>query len=113
MNNDPFTGKRVRLAAVEPVQDAKFLVAGSKDTEFIRLQSSEPVHFGEPRQEQEWLEKNAPDSWFFMIRTIDGDECIGSIDLEPTVWSAGNAWVGIGISEREFWGKGMELKPCS
>jgi RimJ/RimL family protein N-acetyltransferase len=44
--------------------------------------------------------------FFFMIRALQDDRIIGEIGLDGVSWSNGNAWVGISIGEKEYWGKG-------
>lgn len=43
---------------------------------------------------------------FFMIQRLEDDRKIGLINLSGFNWLVGNAWVGIGIGERDLWGKG-------
>ena len=42
----------------------------------------------------------------FAIRTLDDDRIIGEIGLDGIRWTHGDCFVGIGLGEREFWGKG-------
>ena len=49
---------------------------------------------------------NKPSLLLFGIRTL-GDDClIGTIDLDGIQWNHSEAFVGIGLGERSFWGKG-------
>jgi RimJ/RimL family protein N-acetyltransferase len=52
------------------------------------------------------VEKNIDDFYGFTIQIIEGADPIGMIDLGGFDWTARNCWVGIGIGEREYWGKG-------
>jgi RimJ/RimL family protein N-acetyltransferase len=42
----------------------------------------------------------------FTIRTLDGDRIIGGIGLDGIRWMHRDCFVGIGLGDREFWGKG-------
>jgi RimJ/RimL family protein N-acetyltransferase len=35
---------------------------------------------------------------------------LGYIELADFDWHSGNAWMGIGIGEREYWGRGFGLE---
>jgi len=41
-----------------------------------------------------------------LIRTLDGDCLIGEIGLDGIKYTHGDAFVGISLGERDFWGKG-------
>jgi RimJ/RimL family protein N-acetyltransferase len=41
-----------------------------------------------------------------MIRTNDGNRLIGFVGLFEIQWHHGDCWVGIGIGEKEDWGRG-------
>jgi RimJ/RimL family protein N-acetyltransferase len=51
-------------------------------------------------------EKDNHDEVIFMIRIREDDHTIGFIGLDGIRWNHGDAYVGIGIGEREFRGKG-------
>ena len=59
---------------------------------------------------KEWFEKQIengfpPKRYFFSVRTLDDDRVIGFLGLWVDLVH-GEAWVGLGIGERELWGKG-------
>lgn len=111
MNKDIYRGEKVRLAAMEPEKDAELLAAWRRDTEYARLLDSDPVRLWSAGQTKEWLEKQQKADAFegieFMIRTLDGDKPIGFVGLDGISWHNGGSFVGIGIGEREQWGKGF------
>jgi RimJ/RimL family protein N-acetyltransferase len=57
---------------------------------------------------QKWIEKHAENegNHAFTIRTLDGDRIIGGIGLDGIRWMHRDCFVGIGLGDREFWGKG-------
>ena len=59
---------------------------------------------------REWVEKQnetgpKPERYSFSVRALDGDKHIGFFVLWLDLIH-NEAWVGIGIGDREFWGKG-------
>ena len=56
--------------------------------------------------EKDLVEKQKNDELFFLIRTLEEDLTIGLIGLDGIQWVRGDAWVGIGLGEREYWGEG-------
>jgi RimJ/RimL family protein N-acetyltransferase len=105
-----FLGKLVRLAADEPETLGKAFARWNRNSEYRRLMDTEPPQMWSAKSIQEWLEKDmekeAPDQCFFTIHTLEGDRLIGFIALSSIRWSQGEAWVGVGIGETEYWGRG-------
>lgn len=107
---DLFRGELVRLVAEEPEVRARAEVRWQRDTEFHRLADLDPAKVVSEKAIKEWIEKQIergfePMRYFFAVRTLKEDKFIGFfgmwIDLVHN-----EAWVGIGIGERDFWGKG-------
>ena len=105
MNDILFSGSQVRLAVFDPEKDAELFVGWNRDSEYSRLLGDAPAYQWTSKQIKEWREKEN-DVFFFVIRTLADDRAIGLIDLSGFDWVARHAWVGIGLGEREFWGKG-------
>ncbi len=105
MNNTIFDGKLVRLTVLDPEKDAELLAKWNRDSEFSRLLNDDAAYMWTPKQVKEWFEKEQK-NYDFIIRTLIDDQPIGFIDLSGFNWSARHAWVGVGLGEREFWGKG-------
>ena len=105
MNNAIFDGKLVRLTIVDPEKDAEFLAKWSHDSEYARLLNDDAANLWSPKQIKEWIEKEK-NIYYFIIRTVSDDQPIGLVDLAGFNWAARHAWVGIGLGERAFWGKG-------
>ena len=105
-----FKGKLVRLAAIDPKEDSKSFSKWSRDSEYKRLLDFAPPRLYSVRASKEWIEKqleaSQSNTYWFAIRALEGDRLLGDIDLAVTTWGSRDAFVGIGIGERDFWGKG-------
>jgi len=110
MMNDLFRGELVRLAAGDPQVMAETFSRWQRDSEYWRLLASEAAFTHSTRVIKAWIEKDfeqdpSPSS-MFLIRTLKDDRLIGEIGLDPMRNGHGDTFVGIGIGEREYWGKG-------
>ena len=99
-----FTGKLVRLAALNPETDAEAIAHWSRDSEYWRLKSPSPARPSRTAAVRQRLEDRGEEA-MLAIRTLADDRFIGQIGLW-TVPPHGDAWVGIHIGEREYWGRG-------
>jgi RimJ/RimL family protein N-acetyltransferase len=106
VNNDIFTGKLVRLVPADLETDCKLLAEWEQDSEYQRLFNSEQAARHSPKQVQAFFEKEIGSMHFFMIQRLEDNHKMGMINLSGFNWLVGNAWVGIGIGERDLWGKG-------
>jgi RimJ/RimL family protein N-acetyltransferase len=108
--DDLFRGKLVHLADDDPETLGKTFSRWTRNSEYRRLLDSEPPSLWSAKNIKDWfekeLEKTAQDSFFFTIHTNDMDKLIGFVALRGVLWNQGDAWVGIGIGEPEYWGKG-------
>jgi RimJ/RimL family protein N-acetyltransferase len=102
-----FTGKLVRLTAYDSEKDAEMMSRWGLNSEFSQLSNSDPAYMWHPKQIKEWLEAHLGELYYFTIRALSDDKVIGNVDLGGVDWAAGNCWVGIGIGEQEYWGKGF------
>jgi RimJ/RimL family protein N-acetyltransferase len=107
---DLFRGELVRLTAEEPDFAAKAGVRWQRDSEFVRLADNNPILFTSEKKMKEWNEKRIekglqPERYGFDVRTLDGDKLIGFFGLYVELTHS-EAWVGIGIGERDYWSKG-------
>jgi len=110
MNNDLFHGNLVRLKAADPQVIAEALARWSRDSEYWRLLASEPSRPFSVKATKDWLEKelykDPPGFYMFLIYTLDGDQLIGEIGFDAIALPHAETFVGIGLGEREYWGKG-------
>jgi RimJ/RimL family protein N-acetyltransferase len=108
--NDIFTGTLVRLSAFDPDEMSKALPRWWRNSEYSRLLSSSLGPMQSPKAAANWMEKEvmeiSPASYFFSIRTLAEDKLIGDLGLDVIDWSGRDAFVGLGIGEIEYWGKG-------
>ncbi len=104
--NPMFCGKLVRLAALDPDQVAEPFAHWNQDSEYQQLSNSDPANLYTPKQIKEWMEKHVNEFYGFSIHTLEGDHMIGNVDLNGVNWVARDCWVGIGIGDRDYWGKG-------
>ncbi len=105
-----FTGELVRLTMEGAQAIAEASCTWAHDSEYCRLLGSDIPVLWSVKKTKEWIEKEQlkedGTTFFFMIRTLDEDRLIGGIGLDGIDWSNGEAFVGIGLGEREYWGKG-------
>lgn len=106
-----FRGELVYLIPPDPEADAELFARWMRDSEFVRLMDTDPARLMSIENHKQWLEKElleekSKDEMFFMIRTQQEEKTIGLIGLDGIRWVHGDAWIGIGLGEREHWGKG-------
>ncbi len=103
-------GKLVRLCAVDAETLSKGFHKWSSNSEYARLLDSGPARpFSQKAIKgfiEKELQKDDPILFFFAIRTIDGDRLIGETGFDGIRWNQADTFIGIGIGEQEFWGKG-------
>jgi RimJ/RimL family protein N-acetyltransferase len=106
---DLFKGKLVRLAGIEPEEASKTFAQWNRDSEYMRLLDSDPPRLHSSKAIKEWLEKDLEkrnDMYWFAVRALEDDRLLGDITLSVINWGSREAFAGIAIGAREFWGKG-------
>jgi RimJ/RimL family protein N-acetyltransferase len=105
-----FTGKLVRLAGIDPDEVSKAFAQWNRDSEYQRLLDSDPPRLHSVKATKDWLDKQIKDeletTFWFAMRALEDDRLLGDIDLTVINWGSRDAFLGIGIGERAFWGKG-------
>ena len=105
-----FRGKLIRLVTEDPEPASQALARWARDTEYNRLLDSYPSRLWSAKKIQSWIERDFEtgyrDGYFFEIRTLEQDRLIGYTNLFGLSWNHGDTWLGIGIGERDAWGKG-------
>lgn len=107
--DDLFKGKLVRLAGIDPDEVSKSFAQWNRDSEYMRLLDTDPPRLRSSKSIKEWMEKELEelkDMYWFAIRTLEDDRLLGDITLSVINWGSREAFAGIGIGAREFWGKG-------
>lgn len=107
---DLFRGQLVRLTAEDPEVRGRLNARWERDSEFHRLADSEPARLASEKSYKESFEKLIekpipPNRYPFMIRVLSDDKIIGFLGLWVDLFHA-DAFVGIAIGEREYWGRG-------
>ena len=107
---DLFRGELVRLTTEEPEARAKVEMQWRRDTEFHRLADADPAMLISENQLKKWFEEQldkgfAPHRYPFMVRSLKEDKLIGFFGLWVD-FSHAEAWVGIAMGDRDFWGRG-------
>ncbi|HKZ70991.1 MAG TPA: GNAT family protein [Anaerolineales bacterium] len=109
MGVSSWQGDLVWLGAIESEQDAAIVARWSRDSEYWRLRDSapaRPITAAQAKRDWEADGGRAAGAVFLAIRTLVEDRLIGTALLDGIGWPHGFGWLGIGIGEREFWGKG-------
>ena len=103
-------GELVRLGALDADELSKAFTRWGRDSEYSRLLSSNAPRLQSQKAVQKWLEheieEQTVNQYWFSIRALADDKLLGDIDLFVYNWIGRDAFVGLGIGEREFWGKG-------
>jgi RimJ/RimL family protein N-acetyltransferase len=102
----PYCGKLVRLAALDIEKDTELFSHWNQDSEYQQLSDWGPAKVYSAKQIRDWMEKNIDTLYCFSIQTLAEGKTIGQLDLSGVNWTAGDAWMGVGIGERAYWGKG-------
>lgn len=111
MTTSLFTGELVRLVMDEPDTQASAIIRWNRDTEYFRMLDSDIARQWSLQKMKEWMQKDQEpesliSSFQFNVHTLAEDKLIGFVGLGGVSWNHGEAWVGIGLGEREYWGKG-------
>ena len=100
------TGQLVHLAAVNPDTDAEIIARWSRDSQFWRLAHTDPALPALAKNVKRQIEERSIDRQAFAILTLADDRLIGLIGLYTIFWPQREAFMGIQIGERDYWGRG-------
>jgi RimJ/RimL family protein N-acetyltransferase len=83
----------------------------ARDSELMRLMATSPTRPHSAKATTKFFEKmieeNSPAHHFFSIRAMEDNRLLGDIDLDViNDWGSRDSFVGLGIYNREDWGKG-------
>ncbi len=110
MDHQLLRGELVYLTVEDPQVLSEAFSRWSLDVEYWRLLTSDAALPRSSKSIKEWLEKDLekdnPKLFNFAIRRIEDQHLIGQMDLDIVSWTHGESFIGIGLGERESWGKG-------
>jgi hypothetical protein len=102
-------GRLVRLArGYTPDQHTALWARWNRDAQFKRLLDSEPPRLYSEAQLRKDAEEELPDNkgFGFDVRTLTEDRLIGFTYLGIASWVHRDAWLAIGLGDRDHQGKG-------
>lgn len=108
---DVFKGELVRLSAFDHEELGRAYSIWNQDSELTRLMDARMVSLHSAKAGVAFFEKmikeDSPAHHFFSIRALDDNRLLGDINLDViNDWNSRDAFVGLGIGNREDWGKG-------
>ena len=100
-------GSRVRLTALRQ-DDLPTIARWYEDAGFMRLYDARPAVPKTEAALARWLEEvgKAENTLAFAIRPVEGDDLIGTLELDGILWTHGVCGIGIAIGDRANWGQG-------
>ncbi len=104
--NDKYKGNLVILTPIDLETDIEVWKSWNRDSQYLRLLDDLPASQYSTSLIKDWFEKDDTENSLFMIRTLEDQKTIGFIELGGYDWIDRNAWVGIGIGDAAYWGKG-------
>jgi RimJ/RimL family protein N-acetyltransferase len=107
MNTNLLQGEHVRLTALN-ADDLPTIARWQEHSEYQRMFDASPAYPRSIAQLTQWLngEPQGRDAFLFGVRVLEGDDLIGFMDISGIIWAMQVGWLGIGIGERQYWGKG-------
>lgn len=110
MGQSLFYGELVRLCAIEPQEYSKAISQWARDSEYSRLLSGRFVCMQSSKHAKEQIIQEQEQTTLrfieFEIRALQKDSLLGSLGIELDDWMHGDAFVSIGLGERDYWNQG-------
>ena len=108
---DIFKGDLVRLSAVDAEELGKAYAQWNRDSELDRLFDAHAAKMSSSKAGAKFFEKiieeNSPAEHYFTIRSLEDNRLLGDINLDViNNWNSRDSFVGLGIGNRDDWGKG-------
>lgn len=101
-----FVGEKVKLVPLDLEKELKYWEEWDLDSEYKRLLDDAPATPIAGSIAKEHFEDSNGSGALFMVHAKADDRVIGFIELEGFDWAARSGWVGIGIGDPEYRGKG-------
>jgi RimJ/RimL family protein N-acetyltransferase len=109
MGSDLFTGKLVRLAALNSEKDVDALARWDLDSEYLRQLDGRPQlpnRAGKIKEAIEKVQQEDPNTIELSMRTLADDKFIGFVAFDGINWQHGDTFIGIGIGDPAYRGNG-------
>lgn len=103
---DFYKGRLVELTPMDIEKDLEVWKNWNRNSHYQRLLDDLPANQYSTSMIKDWFEKEDTENSLFMIRTLEDRKTIGFVELVGYDWIAHSAWVGIGIGDSDYWGKG-------
>jgi RimJ/RimL family protein N-acetyltransferase len=108
---DVLKGEQVRLSAMDPAEMGKAYARWNQDSELTRYLDARLVSLRSAKAISDHFEKELKEpsqvEYGFTIRALADNLLLGDIGLYVIGdWMPRDAFVGLGIGEREYWGRG-------
>lgn len=108
---DILKGELVRLSGVDPQELGRAYATWNQDSELTRFLDARMVSLRSAKSISDFFEKEAkeasPVEYPFTIRALEDNRLLGDIGLYVIYdWGPRDAFVGLGIGDRENWGRG-------
>lgn len=101
-----YEGTLVKLDPIDAENDSASISAWIMDGEYARLEDASLAVIYPVSATKDYIEKQLKSSYYFSILTRKECKMIGFLEVDGINWPAREGWVGIGIGDREFRGKG-------
>jgi RimJ/RimL family protein N-acetyltransferase len=110
LTGDFLRGKNLHFTAQDMDQASQPYFDWAQDAEYQRLVEGDPpvplsIKGMRESNEQGWPEDD-PHNIMFLIRTLEDDHIIGFANLDYISYQHGDSYMGIGIGDKAYWGKG-------
>jgi len=117
LTDDLLRGKAIHLTAQDMDQASKPYFEWAQDAEYQRLvEDVAPVPLSlqgtRESNEQGWPEDDSHNI-MFLIRTNEDDRIVGFANLDYISWEHGDSYMGIGIGDKGYWGRGVGTEAMS
>jgi RimJ/RimL family protein N-acetyltransferase len=105
---DSLSGEKVRLIPLDAERDSVSLSLWHRNSEYSRLLDSDPATLYSSSATKKWLEENelAQDYVAFAMQSKADGKILGEIGLSGFSGNFTNAFVGLGIGDPQYWGRG-------
>ncbi|MBV6392581.1 MAG: hypothetical protein KPEEDBHJ_01803 [Anaerolineales bacterium] len=109
--NDILKGRLTRLAAVDYGEQAKSQARWFRDSELRRLMDGGAARLHSVKATEDFIRKEIESlndaQHYFSIRSLEDDRLLGDLNLDVIYnWMSRDAFVGIGVNDRNDWGRG-------